>query len=411
MVASVAAVVRQAGRRGWSTMAQASAGIFVSYRHHDTPHVAGRLAHWLAERVAPAQVFLDDSIDPGQDFVDAIDKAVSACNVLLAVIGRGWIAAVDEQGRRRLADPRDWVVRELQTALARDIPVIPVLVDGARMPDPRQLPPAIQALARKNAVTLSHETFDHDAGRLLDSVRDSLRSPAASAGGTPPAPLTDVEEAAYRRAAENGDTIAMDNLAVLLKERRGDAAQAERWWQRAAEAGYHAAMTNLARELRERGDTREAERWLRRATQLGDIDAAHDLGVLVEGLGFAGPAEQQYRHAAIHGHTPAMFRLGLLLQRRGDRAEAAGWYQRAGDAGHVAATFSLGMLLEQGGAFAAAATWYERAAGAGHTGAMHNLAGVLYQLGETAQAERWWRQAAEAGDVVAELNLQNRGRR
>jgi hypothetical protein len=144
MVASVAAVVWQAGSdEAGSTMAQASAGIFVSYRHHDTPHVAGRLAHWLAERVAPAQVFLDDSIDPGQDFVDAIDKAVSACNVLLAVIGRGWIAVVDEQGRRRLTDPRDWVVREIQTALARDIPVIPVLVDGARMPDARQLPPAI----------------------------------------------------------------------------------------------------------------------------------------------------------------------------------------------------------------------------------------------------------------------------
>ena len=386
-------------------MARASAGIFVSYRHQDNPHVAGRLAHWLAERVAPAQVFMDDSIDPGQDFVDAIDRAVTACNVLLAVIGTGWIAITDEQGRRRLTDPGDWVVREIQTALARNVPVIPVLVDGASMPVPRQLPPAIQALARRNAVPLRHETFDHDAGRLLDTVQDSLRSPPTSAARTLQAPLTDVEEAAYRQAAVHGDTVAMDNLGVLLRERRGDTAQAERWWRQAAEAGYHAAMTNLAGVLKERGDTREAERWLRRATQLGDIEAAHDLGVLIEHLGFVEPAEEQYRHAANHGHTPAMFRLARLLRQRGDRAEAADWYQRAGSAGHVAAMLSLGMLLQEGGEFAPAAMWYERAAEAGHTGAMHHLGVVLHQLGDTAQAERWWRQAAEAGVPSAMTNL------
>jgi TPR repeat protein len=386
-------------------MTPASSGIFISYRHQDNPHAAGRLARWLAERVAPAQVFLDDSIDPGQDFVDAIDQAVSACDVVLVVIGERWIAATDKEGRRRLTDPRDWVVWEIKTALARNIQVIPVLVDGARPPDPRQLPPALQALARRNSVPLRHDTFDQDAERVLETLRQSLSSPATVAARTPQPPLTDVEEATYRQAAEAGDTVAMDNLGVLLQERRGDTAQAEHWWRRAAEAGNPAAMNNLAVVLKEHGDTSQAERWWRRATQKGDTDAMHNLGVLLEELGFVQPAQEQYRHAANRGYAPAMVRLGLLLQRHGDHAEAAEWYRRAGSAGHLAAMYNLGVLLEESGEFALAAQWYQPAADAGHIAAMHNLGVVLYQLGATAQAEHWWQQAAEAGFATSMNNL------
>src|SRR5215472_4980791 len=97
-----------------------SPSIFVSYRRVDTGHAAGRLRDWLVERVAPTQVFMDDS--------------VSACSVLLAIIGKHWISVRDDQGNFRLNNPRDWVVLEIKTALARDIHVVPVLVDGAPMP-------------------------------------------------------------------------------------------------------------------------------------------------------------------------------------------------------------------------------------------------------------------------------------
>ena len=81
-----------------------------------------------------------DSIPPGVDFAEAIQRAVSGCDDLLALIGRQWTTLADEQGHRRLDDPDDFVVLEVQAALDRNIPVIPVLVDGAVMPQRRELP-------------------------------------------------------------------------------------------------------------------------------------------------------------------------------------------------------------------------------------------------------------------------------
>ena len=110
--------------------------IFISYRRVDTPHVAGRLFDRLEARFGAGNIFMDvDSIDPGLDFAEAIERAVGSCDVLLALIGRHWSDIVDEQGRRRLDDPEDFVALEIRTALRRKIRVIPVLVDGAPPPD------------------------------------------------------------------------------------------------------------------------------------------------------------------------------------------------------------------------------------------------------------------------------------
>ncbi len=78
-----------------------------------------------------------DSIEPGLDFGEVIDKAVGSCDVLLAVIGNDWLGAVDDYDRRRLDDPDDLIVLEIATALTRNIRVIPVLIDGAAPPPPR----------------------------------------------------------------------------------------------------------------------------------------------------------------------------------------------------------------------------------------------------------------------------------
>ena len=119
-------------------MGEGSAGrIFISYRRADTPHVAGRLFDRLATRFGAGHVFMDvDSIEPGLDFAETIEAAVGACDVLLVLIGPNWVEAVDEQGRRRLEDPDDFVALEITAALRRRIRVIPVLVDGA--PSPRR---------------------------------------------------------------------------------------------------------------------------------------------------------------------------------------------------------------------------------------------------------------------------------
>jgi outer membrane protein assembly factor BamB len=146
-------------------------GIFLSYRREETSHIAGRLADRLSERFGRSRVFIDvDSIDPGLDFVQAIDKAIENCDVLLALIGPKW-AVESEDGTRRIDNAEDYVRLELRAALARGIRVIPVLVDGARMPTSSDLPVELQPLVHRNAVRLDHETFRSDADSLIYRMR------------------------------------------------------------------------------------------------------------------------------------------------------------------------------------------------------------------------------------------------
>jgi len=103
--------------------------IFISYRRGDAEGEAGRLFDDLSAQFGAKAIFMDVmDIKPGRDFRKVIDENVSSCGVLLAMIGKGWINARDDAGRRRLDDPQDFVRLETASALKRDIPVIPVLV-------------------------------------------------------------------------------------------------------------------------------------------------------------------------------------------------------------------------------------------------------------------------------------------
>ena len=151
-------------------MAGDSSGtIFISYRRDDTQGAAGRLHDHLDDHF---EVFMDvDSMEPGVEFDKAIDMAVSRCDVLLALIGRHWTTSVDANGDRRLDNPDDYVVREVRQALERGIRVIPVLVDGATMPRPDELPPALKPLARRHATHLDHVTFQTQAEELVAKLQ------------------------------------------------------------------------------------------------------------------------------------------------------------------------------------------------------------------------------------------------
>jgi hypothetical protein len=105
---------------------------------------------------------------------------VGACAVLLAVIGPRWLAAEGDAGRR-LDDPQDWVRLEIEAAIERRVRVIPVLVDGATMPPARDLPPSLQPLARRHAITLHPAT--PDTARLASALENAL----TSQGGRRPA--------------------------------------------------------------------------------------------------------------------------------------------------------------------------------------------------------------------------------
>jgi hypothetical protein len=131
--------------------------IFISYRRSDNPYATHHLRDRLAEHFGAGSVFMDvDSIPVGVDFVEHLQGEVQKCSFFVAVIGEGWLGACFEEGpskgERRLDDANDFVRIEIESALARRIPVIPVLVGRACMPRAHELPEPIQKLARMNGV-------------------------------------------------------------------------------------------------------------------------------------------------------------------------------------------------------------------------------------------------------------------
>ena len=166
-----------------------SRGIFLSYRREDAAPYARLLQFQLRERIPDAPVFVDmDSIEPGLDFAEVIREAVDSCAVLVALIGRQWATLADEEGRRRLENPDDYVRFEVQTALERGVRVIPVLVDGARPLRQQQLPAELQKLARLNALELSYGRYEYDADRLVSLLQRLLAAAPGTGGQSSPAP-------------------------------------------------------------------------------------------------------------------------------------------------------------------------------------------------------------------------------
>jgi hypothetical protein len=145
--------------------------IFISYRREEARGDAGRLTDDLKEHFGEEQIFRDiDAIEPGVDFVEAINRAVSACAVLLAIIGPNWLTVQDKGGRRRLDAPHDFIRLEIGAALNRNIRVIPVLVGGATMPREDELPPDLAPLSRRQAYDLSDKRWEFDVGQLIETL-------------------------------------------------------------------------------------------------------------------------------------------------------------------------------------------------------------------------------------------------
>jgi uncharacterized membrane protein YhaH (DUF805 family) len=149
--------------------------IFINYRRGDDQAAAGRLYDRLLQHFDREQLFMDvDAIEPGVDFVKSLDEQVAACIAFIAVIGPRWLNARNHDGSPRLDNPTDYVRVEIESALKRDIRVIPVLVDGASMPQPSDLPPSLQALARRNAVEIAHHRFAADCDDLARRIKRAL---------------------------------------------------------------------------------------------------------------------------------------------------------------------------------------------------------------------------------------------
>ena len=147
-----------------------AAKVFISYRRDDSADVAGRIYDKLVDRFGAEQIFKDvDSIPIGVDFRKHLQRHVAECDVLLAIIGDRWLGAGG--ATRRLDDEKDFVRIEIEEALRRDIPVVPVLVRGANMPAESDLPPTLASLAFRNAIAVRHDPdFRHDIERLMQGI-------------------------------------------------------------------------------------------------------------------------------------------------------------------------------------------------------------------------------------------------
>jgi WD40 repeat protein len=242
-----------------------SHGIFLSYRREDTTPYARLLKSELTGRFPDAPVFMDlDSIEPGVDFIEVIERAVGSCAVLVVLIGQRWVTLADEGGQRRLDDPDDFVRSEVHTALERGVRVIPVLVDGARPVRRQELPDELQKLARLNALELSAGRYQYDADRLFNVIEQVLGA------------IREREEA-ERKAAE--ETEEANRKAREAAERKAREA-AERKAREAAERKARKAAERKARKAAER-QTRVPSRLIRSLT--GHTDEANDVAFSPDG--------------------------------------------------------------------------------------------------------------------------------
>jgi hypothetical protein len=145
--------------------------VFISYRRRDTARDAGRLYDAITRRLGAHNVFMDIDLRPGTDVVERIRQAVSACDVMLVIVGPRWATVESSDGSPRLADPEDFVRLEVEAGIRRpNVAVIPVLVAGARMPEPEHLPQGIRPLVRLKALEIGDRRWRYDLDRLMDAL-------------------------------------------------------------------------------------------------------------------------------------------------------------------------------------------------------------------------------------------------
>jgi len=148
-------------------------GIFISYRRADSAGHAGRLFDHLSLRFGRDLIFQDfDDIKLGTDFLQVIQTAIKACDIMLVLIGPLWIE--DAEGRRRLDDPEDVLRLEVSEALKGDKTVIPILLGGAAMPTAEDLPEPIKTLSKRHAVEVTDSRWKYDVGRVIERIRELM---------------------------------------------------------------------------------------------------------------------------------------------------------------------------------------------------------------------------------------------
>jgi hypothetical protein len=148
--------------------------IMVSYRRADAQDMAGRIADYLISKYGENSVFFDvNSIPTGVNYHNRIEKAIIGSDVMVAVIGQHWIGQNPDGKTSRLHDPGDPVRVEVEAAMKHNKPILPLLVNGATMPEESDLPDSLRELHSYNGARIdSGQDFRLHMRRLVDSITE-----------------------------------------------------------------------------------------------------------------------------------------------------------------------------------------------------------------------------------------------
>jgi len=149
--------------------------ILISYRRDDSAAEAILLKKYLEEELDKDLIFMDtQSIEAGSIWPDELENAIKAAKVVIIVIGKKWLKIADEDGRRRIDNPNDWVRKEIEKAKKVNAVMIPVLVDGATLPREKALPEAISFLSKRMYIPIRRDYWEHDISLLLKQIENQV---------------------------------------------------------------------------------------------------------------------------------------------------------------------------------------------------------------------------------------------
>jgi hypothetical protein len=155
-----------------------SFNVFLSYRRRDATHFAGRLRETISRDVPQATIFRDiDSIKLGEDFVQVLDQQLDSCRAMIVVIGPDWVGLDEKTGKRRIDDPEDFARLEVEHAIDRKIPLIPVLLDGAQLPDANGLPETLRPIRRRQHIAVDGQNYSRTVPEISARLKEILAPP------------------------------------------------------------------------------------------------------------------------------------------------------------------------------------------------------------------------------------------
>jgi tetratricopeptide (TPR) repeat protein len=431
--------------------------IFISYRRDDSAGTAGRLHDRLAETFGEENLFIDvDNMPAGADFVETLNKQVANCDVFLCTVGPNWLNAKDDDGRRRLDQPDDFVRVEIAAALNRNIPVIPVLVDGARVPKDHELPNDIAPLTRRQAVEVRNSHFRRDADELTQKIGGLLKEQrsapsravlAAVVGaaallmfgtiGLYQAGIVSLPGMHSGPTAPTVKELPSKEAVSALKPLASTPGASTTNQTRVAEAAHPDLVTDCDRLAADPTDLQRPRSvpgvWDKQINVAAALQTCQeavikypDVGRFSLSLGRAlflakdYPASlKQFERAVSFGNTAAMNAIAILY-RDGygvpqDYGEARRWYEEAAAAGNSPiAMNSIGSFYENGRGvpqdYAEAKRWYQKAVAAANSPVGMTSIGSLYENGrgvpqDYAEAKRWYQKAADFGNSTAMVHL------